>query len=168
MVSRTIREDIYYRVRVVSITLAPLRDRKEDIMLFARHFAAKYATRDSRAVSGFSADARTLLERYDWPGNVRELEHAVEAAVVMGCGEVIGAGDLPRELVTTPPRSLLQRMQGLKKTTDQVERYVVENALIWAEGNCLKAARLLDIHRGSLYRYLVKFDLMHLLKGGVA
>jgi two-component system, NtrC family, response regulator HydG len=162
------REDIYYRIRVLSITLAPLRDRKEDIMPLAEHFLSTYAARHNRSVTAISEDAGKLLTRYDWPGNIRELEHAIEAAVVMGSGERILARELPVELVTTPPRSLIQKLQGLKKTKQQVERYVIENALIWAEGSYEKAARLLDIHQTSLYRSLVKFNLINRLKGGVA
>ncbi|HEX8118204.1 MAG TPA: sigma 54-interacting transcriptional regulator, partial [Pyrinomonadaceae bacterium] len=89
------RQDLYYRLNVVSFEMPPLRERREDIPLLASYFVSKYASKFKRRVTGLSPEARACLVNYDWPGNVRELENAVERAVVMCTGEIIGVDDLP-------------------------------------------------------------------------
>jgi transcriptional regulator with PAS, ATPase and Fis domain len=164
--ARTFREDLYYRIRVVAIDLPPLRERPEDILPLAQHFLEKYSKKHDREVRGISEEAETLLRRYHWPGNIRELEHAIEAGVVLGSGELIVARDLPREIVITPPRSLMKAFRGLQKMKEQVERFAVENALTVAEGGLREAARILEIHHRSLYRLIHKYNLNDLVKGG--
>ena len=97
----TFREDLYYRLNVVAITMPPLRDQKEDIPLLANYFAAKYAEKCNRRIMGVSPDAGTLLKQYDWPGNIRELENAIERAVVLGSSGMILPEDLPETLHET-------------------------------------------------------------------
>ena len=164
--ANTFRQDLYYRIRVVALDLPPLREREEDILPLALHFLARYAERHRRDVRGISEEAETLLRRYDWPGNIRELEHAIEAAVVIGSGDLIVARDLPREIVLTPPRSFVTAIRGLQKVKEQVERYCVGNALILAKGCYAEAARILEIPERNLYRLLDKYDFTDLLKGG--
>jgi transcriptional regulator with PAS, ATPase and Fis domain len=163
------REDLYYRIKVLSVTLPPLRDHREDILPLARHFLAKYAEAHGpgRVVQGITPEAETILERYDWPGNVRELEHVIEAAVVLGSGDRVLPGDLPAEIVLAPPLSATRLTEGFKRARRQVERHLIENALLWAGGRCKEAARLLGIHERTVFRYAERFGLTHLLKGSV-
>src|SRR2546428_307177 len=91
----TFRQDLYYRLNVVSLTMPPLRDRREDIPLLASSFATKFSNKSKKRVLGISAQASASLMNYDWPGNVRELENAIERAVVLGSDELIRPEDLP-------------------------------------------------------------------------
>ena len=91
------REDLYYRLNVISIPLPPLRDRKEDVALLAEHFLRKYGHENGREGLRFSPDAMKMLMDYDWPGNVRELENAVERAVVLSSGPALGPDLLPEQ-----------------------------------------------------------------------
>src|ERR1700735_2886448 len=93
------RQDLYYRLNVVSILLPPLREHRDDIPALALYFANKYAARSKRRFKGIAADARSLLMRYSWPGNVRELENAIEHAIVMGLTDEILPEDLPNALL---------------------------------------------------------------------
>ena len=146
------REDLYYRVKVISVTIPPLRDRRDDILPLALCFVSKYGVKHARDLRGISPETQSILHRYDWPGNVRQLEHAMESAVVLGSGEFVEARDLPVEVVLEPPKSLPRALKGLKRIRRQVERYAIENALIWADGSAKEAARILDIHERSVFR----------------
>src|SRR5205823_7833194 len=95
------RQDLFYRLNVVSVTMPALRDRREDIPLLATYFVQKYSRIANRPVTGISPEAHSLLRHYDWPGNVRELENALERAVVLGSSEHIRPEDLPEALVET-------------------------------------------------------------------
>jgi transcriptional regulator with PAS, ATPase and Fis domain len=165
---RVFREDLYYRLKVVSFTTTPLRERREDILPLAIHFVSKYAKEHSRCVLGISDEAQTVLGRYDWPGNVRELENSIEATVVLASNSLLLVRDLPPEIVLSPPKPLAIPDGGLRKIKEQVERHAIENALIWAEGRYKEAARLLKIHDRSIYRYIRRFNLTHLLRGDSA
>jgi Nif-specific regulatory protein len=161
------RADLYYRLKVLCFKLAPLRNRREDIIPLARHFIAGYAKLYAREVDGISYDAIEVLTRYDWPGNIRELQHAIESAVVLASESVIQKADLPPEIVVTPPRSLVRAISGLERIRRQIERFVIENALTWAGGHCKKAAQYLEIHEKTLSRYIHEFNLSSLVKGTV-
>ena len=150
------RNDLYYRLKVLSVTIPPLRDRPEDILPLTIHFLSKYAKEHERDVRGVSPDAQTILQRYDWPGNIRELQHVIEAAVVLGSGELVVARDLPPEVVLTPPKSSFTRPTAISKVRQQAERYAVENALLWANGDYKEASRLLEIHDRGFHRFLGK------------
>ena len=95
----TFRQDLYYRLNVVSFEMPPLRERLEDVPLLASYFAAKYGEKCKRRVMGISAEAQARLTAYDWPGNVRELENAIERAVVLGTTDSILPEDLPESLL---------------------------------------------------------------------
>jgi transcriptional regulator with PAS, ATPase and Fis domain len=99
------RKDLYYRLNVVSLEMPPLRDRREDIPMLARYFAAKHGKRVTRKLAGLSPEALARLEAYDWPGNVRELENAIERAVVLGATELIIPEDLPEAVLDAPAAS---------------------------------------------------------------
>lgn len=145
-----------YRLKVLSVTIPPLRDRPEDILPLTIHFLSKYAKEHERDVRGVSPDAQTILQRYDWPGNIRELQHVIEAAVVLGSGELVFARDLPPEVVLTPPKSSFSKPTAISKVRQQAERYAVENALLWANGDYKEASRLLEIHDRGFHRFLGK------------
>src|SRR4029434_7113529 len=96
---REFREDLFFRLNVLTLTMPPLRLRREDIPLLADYFVTKYAARCQRRIKGVTAAARACLERYDWPGNVRELASAIQRAVVMSAPEFITPEDLPDDVL---------------------------------------------------------------------
>jgi Nif-specific regulatory protein len=162
---RAFRMDLYFRLRVLSITIPALRERPEDIMPLALHFVSQFAREHGRAVSEISAEAECILQRYDWPGNIRELENAIEAAVVRSKENLVQPHDFPREILLTPPRSLTTSEGfGLKKVKELAERWATESALITANGEYRETARLLNIHKNSIHRHVERLNLSHLLK----
>jgi Nif-specific regulatory protein len=158
----TFREDLYYRLNVVAITMPPLRDRKEDIPQLANYFAAKYAERCNRRIMGISADAGTLLKQYDWPGNIRELENAIERAVVLGSSGMILPEDLPEALHETPAQSM--RSSTYHEAVRQLKRQLILTAMDQSEGKITEAARLLGVHSNYLHRLIRNLDLRMTLK----
>lgn len=158
------REDLFYRLNVVTIKPPPLRDRQEDILLLANHFVTVFSKEHSRKVSGISTDAQDLIRSYPWPGNVRELKNAIERAVVLGSAEEIGKDDLnlgaghvvadfPVRVNSEQEIQLEIPPQGL--SLDQLEKAAIEKALKMSEGNVSQAARLLKLSRET-FRYRVK------------
>jgi Nif-specific regulatory protein len=145
------REDLYYRLNVVSIPMPPLRERREDIPLLATYFVAEYSKKCKRRVTGISPEARRLLCAYDWPGNVRELENAIERAVVIGQAELIVPEDLPETIFESqaptddPPA-------GYHETVRAFKRQLISKTLQQTGGNFTKAANLLKIHANNLHR----------------
>src|SRR5262249_18777100 len=99
------REDLYYRLNVVTLLLPPLRERREDIPLLASYFAMKHGDKCKRQIRGITAEARAALMAYDWHGNVRELENAIERAAVLGSGDFIQPEDLPEVILETESTS---------------------------------------------------------------
>ncbi|HEV8441197.1 MAG TPA: sigma-54 dependent transcriptional regulator [Methylomirabilota bacterium] len=146
------REDLYYRLNVVAITLPPLRERSQDIHLLARHFLDKYARLSGKALKGFAPEALALLSAYHWPGNVRELENAVERAVALSSSELIMPEDLPPQprAESAPPLVV----PGSRLTLEEVKRWYVSKVLEDVGGNKLRAAEILGVDRGTLYRML--------------
>lgn len=141
------RQDLYYRLNVVTIDMPPLRQRKEDIPQLARYFLQRYAERNRKAVQGFTPQAMDLLIHYAWPGNIRELENAVERAVVLLTGEYISERELPLAIAGTPiPLGQSQDIQPLV----EVEKEVILAALEKTGGNKTEAARQLGITRKTL------------------
>src|SRR5262249_19045032 len=139
------RQDLFYRLNVVSVTLPPLRDRREDIPLLATYFVQKFALAANRAVAGISPEAHTLLKHYDWPGNVRELQNALERAVVLGSSDHIRPEDLPEALVETTVRANTGVMR-YHDAVNNVKRQLIIRAIEQAGGNFTEAAKLLDLH----------------------
>ena len=158
----TFREDLYYRLNVVAITMPPLRDRKEDIPQLANYFAAKYADKCNRRIMGISPDAGTLLKQYDWPGNIRELENAIERAVVLGSSGMILPEDLPETLHETPAQSM--RSSTYHEAVRQLKRQLILTAMDQSEGKITEAARLLGVHSNYLHRLIRNLDLRLTLK----
>jgi Nif-specific regulatory protein len=157
----TFRQDLYYRLNVISLTLPPLRERREDIPLLAYFFAAKYSKKCKRMVNGISPEARACLSAYDWPGNVRELENAVERAVVLGNTDVILPDDLPESLLETglPPQAPL----NYHETVNEMKRGIILKAVERADGNYTEAARLLGVHPANLHRLIRTLNLRDVL-----
>jgi DNA-binding NtrC family response regulator len=147
------REDLYYRLSVVSIELPPLRERKEDIPILAELFLLKFNEENHREVTGFSTEANDFLMRYDWPGNIRELENAIERAVILSKGNVIEVADL------SPQSSYAQPHVPAGKTMREIEKNHIYNVLNEAGGNCSEAARLLGISRMTLYNKIKAYGL---------
>lgn len=141
------REDLYYRLNVVSIPMPPLRERREDIPLLAEYFLAEKC---KRRVTGISEEARRLMCAYDWPGNVRQLENAIEHAAVMGSTELIEPGDLPKPISESEVAD--QRQKGYHETIRAFKRDLITKTLQQTGGNFTEAAKLLGIHPNNLHR----------------
>lgn len=149
------REDLFDRLNVVSITLPPLRERKEDIPLIASHFLRKFSQENQKNITHISPEALELLTRYSWPGNVRELEHTIERAVILSVHPIILPEDLPKKIFeeTQEIESILpDKLLPLK----ELERRYVLRVLKETGGNKKKAAEILGIDRTTLYRILEK------------
>ena len=144
------RQDLYYSLNVVSVTVPPLRERRNDIPLLALYFAAKYSAKSKRAFKGISKDTRTLLLNYSWPGNVRELENAIEHAIVLGVSDEILPDDLPAAILEEQGA----QMEGSRYHTalNNTKRELVLEALRNASGSFPEAARFLGIHPKYLFR----------------
>ena len=154
------REDLYYRLHIVPITLPPLRERPDDIVLLADHFVGKHAPKVNRKVKGLSAEARKMLLKYRWPGNVRELENAVEQALVFCEGAEIGPEDLPAFLSAPRPDTILPLPSGelsLTEILEDLERQLIARAYEKAKGVKTETARLLGIKTSALYYKLEKY-----------
>jgi PAS domain S-box-containing protein len=142
------REELFYRVNVVNITLPALRDRPEDLPLLAEHFIARFREKRGKSIKGVSSDVLNALRRYDWPGNVRELENAVEHAFVMCRGETIETRHLPPKIVDAAERP------AAAPRSEKSERAILEEALARHRGNRQATARELGMHRSTLWRKL--------------
>ena len=143
------RQDLYYRLNVVTIDMPPLRQRREDIPALAHYFLKRYAERNRKAVQGFTPQAMDLLIHYDWPGNIRELENAVERAVVLLTGEYISERELPLAIAGTPIPILSSADDEILPLVE-VEKEVILSALEKTGGNKTEAARQLGITRKTL------------------
>jgi len=152
--TRAFREDLYYRLHVVPVTVPPLRERKSDVPDLAAHFVRKYSQEFKKDVRGLSRGALLALQRYDWPGNVRELENIIERSVALAVRSVIGLDDLPLDLAmneVVPGRS--EGDPGtltLKDARDRFEQAYVLRALERENWNQSRAARRLGVHRNTL------------------
>ena len=152
------REDLYYRLNVITIHLPPLRERREDIPLLIDFFLKKYSTQNQKSISDVSKEARNLLLHYPYPGNVRELENLVERAVVLCRGEIITTQDLPFHLQEGKPErewGLQKRLKNLPESLEEVERDLIVKALHQTQGVQTKAAESLGISERVL-RYKMK------------
>ncbi|HJW98931.1 MAG TPA: sigma 54-interacting transcriptional regulator [Terriglobales bacterium] len=156
--SGNFRKDLYYRLNVVSITVPPLRDRREDIPDLADYFIAKTAKKCNTRIKTLTPPAKLCLMNYDWPGNVRELENALERALVLGSTEAILVEDLPEAIseATPPAGSPATKYAGAMKDT---KRQVILQALQDANGNYIEAAKCLGLHPNSLLRLIRRLDL---------
>jgi DNA-binding NtrC family response regulator len=155
LLSGKIRRDFYYRVSVVPVSLPPLRERREDIALLARHFLKKHAVRLRRPANDFTSSAVRVLELYNWPGNVRELEHIIERAVIFSATELIDSTDL--SLQSPPSEFIAESFKRAKaRTVDQFEKCYIEKLLLDCKGNISKAARLAQKNRRAFWELMRK------------
>lgn len=144
------REDLYFRLNVVSIRVPPLRERGEDVLVLARHFAGKFAAEYGKPAPRLSEAALQVLHGYDWPGNVRELENLVQRLVVMADRDVVDVPDLP------PPMrfSAARRGVGVLRSLAEVEAEHIRNVMVATNGNRTRAAEILGIDRKTLRQKL--------------
>jgi two-component system NtrC family response regulator len=161
----TLREDLYYRLSVFEITLPPLRERPEDIVLLADAFLAEVGRSIGRPAAGISEDAREQLLAHTWPGNVRELRNAIERAVILCQGGLITSEHLPISVASSIRRPAVSATTPLEMlpesglTLEAVERSLLVKALTQARNNKSRAAKLLGLPRGQLYSLLRRHGL---------
>jgi transcriptional regulator with GAF, ATPase, and Fis domain len=157
------RQDLFYRLNVVSLEMPELKDRREDIVLLANYFVDKYSAKCNRRLRGISEDARVFLSAYDWPGNVRELENAIERAVVLGTTDLILPEDLPEPVLETelpPTASSLKYHEAVTET----KRQIILDAMNQTKGNYTDAAKLLGLHPNYLHRLIRNLNLKSQVK----
>jgi two-component system, NtrC family, response regulator AtoC len=160
------RQDLYYRLDVVSIRLPPLRERTDDIPLLARHFLTHYSKESGKSVSAISDQAMELVNTYRWPGNIRELEHAIEQGVALSYQPVLMPEDLPREVreQRTQQFSINQAAAAEFNFPDtpsleEIKKRYVHHVLQITNGNVSATARILNVDRRSLYRMLARYKI---------
>ena len=147
------RDDLFYRLNVITIFMPPLRERGDDVLLLARHFAAKFAVGLGRSSPGFSDKALQCLRDYNWPGNVRELENVIHRLVVMTDGDLIDVPDLPSLM-----RFSVLRKTGFTRTLAEVEAEYINNVLASVAGNKTRASEILGIDRKTLRQKIGRKD----------
>jgi two-component system response regulator HydG len=151
---RRFREDLYYRLNVITVRVPPLRERHEDIRVLAQHYLRVYAAKNGRKLEGFSNEALERLESYAWPGNVRELENLIERTVLLARKDRIDAEDLPEEVagVKRPPRDAILELVGTPLA--DIEQRLLDETLRITGGNKTQAAKLLGIDVRTVARKL--------------
>jgi len=157
-----LREDLYYRVGVINISLLPLRERKEDRLLLATYFLNLFCAEYNKKIDRFSAAAMAAIDQFDWPGNVRELRNRLQRAVIMSEGRVLEPADLgigePEQSV--PVLNMLGEPMTLKEAKDKLEKALISAAVDRQNGNILKAAEELGVSRPTLYDLMKKHCIM--------
>src|SRR5262245_8310463 len=157
----TFREDLFYRLNVMPITVAPLRERRDDIPLLVRHFVRRYNQELNRRIDGLTPEALATLQDYSWPGNVRELQNVIERLVGLVDHQVIGVDDLPLDLLLPDQRSALPGPGPLhlNEAADEFERQIAVRVLERVRWNVSEAARILGVHRNSLKAKVARWGL---------
>jgi two-component system, NtrC family, response regulator HydG len=147
------RQDLFYRLNVVSITMPPLRERREDIALLASYFASKYGKKLQRRIKGISEEAKACFMKYEWTGNVRELENCIERAVVLGSTEFILREDLPENIVEAASSEIVGEAK-FYEVLQRTKKQLLQDALNQAAGDYHAAAKLLGVHPSYMYRLM--------------
>jgi len=158
------RRDLFYRLNVVSLKAPALRERPEDTLPLAEHFAKKYAAECGRKIVGLSPEARAYLQSYSWPGNVRELENAIERAVVMGSADMVLAEDLPEPIRESRPAAVSASMY--EEAVEAAKRQVVLQAFEQVDHDHEAAAKILGLHPNYLHKLIRTMNLKPALKRG--
>lgn len=162
------REDLFYRIHVVSVEMPPLRERRADIQALAEHFLHRFREEHGRSAARFTDAAVAALMQAPWPGNVRQLENVVERAVVLSQGDWIDRTDLPAALGVADPVATTALAPGalpdgpplpLKQALIEPEKRIIEQALAWCDGNRERAAEVLGINRSTLFHKLKKLGI---------
>src|ERR1700732_5019702 len=156
------RRDLFYRLNVVSLKAPALRERPEDTLPLAEHFAKKYAAECGRKIVGLAPQARAYLQSYSWPGNVRELENAIERAVVLGSTDTILAEDLPEHVREARPAEVSASLY--EEAVESAKRQVVLKAFDQANYDHETAAKILGLHPNYLHKLIRTMDLKVILK----
>jgi two-component system response regulator PilR (NtrC family) len=168
----TFREDLYYRLNVIPVTVPPLRDRREDVPLLVNHFLRKYAPAAGKSIARVSTASFSMLANYDWPGNVRQLENTIERAVALETSEELHV-ELPAERpraraaaagvggdsFTISPGSVLPEGMDMEKYVAEIERSLLKSALAQSNGVQARAADVLKISYRSFRHLMKKYDL---------
>ena len=168
----TFREDLYYRLNVIPVTVPPLRDRREDVSLLVNHFVKKYVSAAGKNIARVNADSLASLSTYDWPGNVRQLENTIERAVALEPGDELQV-ELPVERVRTKaaaagvggdtmtitPGSVLPEGMDMENYVAEIERGLLKSALAQSNGVQTRAADVLRISYRSFRHLMKKYDL---------
>jgi transcriptional regulator with GAF, ATPase, and Fis domain len=157
------RQDLYYRLAVLRITMPTLRDRSEDIPMLVRHFVQKHAKRCKVKPRPVSREALCLLRNYDWPGNVRELENAIERALVLGSSDMILPEDLPESLLERPSAPEMTEAK-YHTAVKELKRRLILDAVEQTRGSYADAARILGVHPNYLHRLIRNLELKEVLK----
>jgi transcriptional regulator with GAF, ATPase, and Fis domain len=158
------RRDLFYRLNVVSLIAPALRERPEDTLPLAEHFAKKYAAECGRKIIGLAPQARAYLQSYSWPGNVRELENAIERAVVLGSAETVLAEDLPEHIRESRPDAVSASMY--EEAVEAAKRQVVLQAFEQVNHDHEAAAKILGLHPNYLHKLIRTMNLKPALKRG--
>ncbi|RKY00591.1 sigma-54-dependent Fis family transcriptional regulator [Candidatus Poribacteria bacterium] len=171
---RRFRVDLYHRLKVVTIRMPPLRERKEDIPFLVESFIRELAAENGKSIKGITGEALKALMRYDWPGNVRELKNCIESAIIVADGEMITLDDLPEHIVgDRSPKPVASAPAAIEEpgirpniyvgmTMEEVEREMIRATLIYTGNNKAKAARILNIGKKTLFRKIKKYGLDNL------
>ncbi|MDD5130514.1 MAG: sigma-54 dependent transcriptional regulator [Candidatus Omnitrophica bacterium] len=160
------REDLYYRLNVVPVCLAPLRERREDIPLLAGYFLKRYNQAFRKKIEGFTKESLEYLTHYDWPGNIRELKNVIERLVALKDGGTILPGDLPFDIFIKSSLGEDFTVEGgLKQASTDFQKQYIEAVLERANGNQVKAAKILGIHRNALLNKMKSMGLKKSAEG---
>lgn len=151
------REDLFYRLNVVQITVPPLRERKEDIALLTSDFIRDSAEENNRPVNGIDHKAMLALHNHDWPGNVRELRNCIESAVVMCKGDVLTLEDLPPSITSNADQNCIKICTG--SSLADAEKQIIMETLNMQNGNKSRTAEILGIGRKTLHRKLSEYGI---------
>ena len=154
------RSDLYYRLKVIQLTIPPLRERVSDIPLLAKYFVRKFGEKLRKDVASIVPEALELLTAYPWPGNVRELENAIEHSVALAFGSNISVQDLPHNLQATPPPTVANgQFLGKRLTLKALEKQYILETLNACEWNYEQVCKFLAIGRTTLWRKIREYDL---------
>jgi transcriptional regulator with PAS, ATPase and Fis domain len=158
------RQDLYFRLNVVPISIPPLRERKGDLPLLARHFINKFNTAFNKKVPGFTNKALNALTRYHWPGNIREFENLIERLIVLSTSEdPIELKDIPLEILMGPDRGVQEsevEKLGLIRIREAFEKRIIANILEATEWNQSETAKILKINRNTLIQKAKQFGIL--------
>lgn len=158
----TFRQDLYYRINIVRITLPPLRERREDIPILANHFISRFNHLQGKDIAGVSDDTMSVLMSHDYPGNVRELENIIERAFVLCHSGVIETQHLPESLISRTQAAVNKISHTA--TLDEIEIYIIRDALDRNDWHFKKTADELGVHKSTLYRKVERFDIKRPVK----
>ncbi|MDK1030621.1 MAG: sigma-54 dependent transcriptional regulator [Planctomycetia bacterium] len=156
---RRFREDLYFRLKGVTLTLPPLRMRRGDIPLLTTHFLKMLAEQHGKKVAGITPEAKQILVNFSWPGNVRQLRNTIETMVVLSLADMLDVGDIPEDILQTGGAHVGRIGSLAGMSLEEAEKELIRSTLAVADGNREEAARMLDIAQRTLYRKLKQYGL---------